>query len=224
MTHALRLALVVALALGGAPLAPAQGLETETASLSLGHEAITCMVAGQHPMVDARLSPEPYVESGRVYFHSGLDGTFYYVEMVDMGGLFVGTLPSPNADAGPVTYYVEGVATNYTQTQTTENAAVVVEAEGDCDGRVAALAPAGTPVQVFSTTGTTALPPGFTGVASVLSGTTGAAAAATGAGATGSFITSTGGLVLIGAAAIGVATAVVVTTGGNEPPPVSPSQ
>jgi hypothetical protein len=77
-------------------------------------------------------------------------------------------------------------------------------------------------VQVFSTTGTTALPPGFAGVGSVLTGT--GAAAATGAGATGSFITSTGGLIFIGAVGIGVATAVVVSTGGEDPAPVSPSQ
>jgi hypothetical protein len=227
MRHALRLALVVALAPGGVPVLPAQDLQTEVATLSVGHESVTCMVAGEHPMIEARLAPEPYVDSGRVYFHSVLGDRFYYVEMVNMGGLFVGTLPRPNADAGPVTYYVEGVATNYSQTQTTENSAIVVEDASQCDGKLAAIAPAGTPVQVFSAVGSTSLPPGFTGVSAVLSATSGGAmatAATAGTGGTGSFISSTGGLILIGAAAIGVATAVVVTTGGEEPPPVSESR
>jgi hypothetical protein len=227
MRHALRLALVVALALGGASLVLAQGIQTEVATLSVGHEAVDCMVAGQHPMIEARLAPSPYVQSGRVYFHSGLGDTFYYVEMVDMGGLFVGTLPRPSSGAGPVTYYVEGVATNYSQTQTTETMALVVDDESECEGRLAAVAPPGTPVQVFSTTGTTTLPPGFSGVSSVMSAT-GGGAAATGATAstasTGSFIDSTGGRIVVGAAAIGVATAVVVTRGPEEPPPVSESR
>jgi hypothetical protein len=80
-------------------------------------------------------------------------------------------------------------------------------------------------VTVYSTTGSTVLPPGFAGVGSVLAATGGTAAAGAAAGAaTGSFISSTGGLILIGAGAIGVATAVVVSTGGEDPPPVSPSQ
>lgn len=232
MKNAMRLALVVALAFGGAPLAPAQDIQTEIARLSLGHQVVTCMVAGQNPMIEARIAPDPYVEWGRVYFHSALDDTFYYVEMVDVGGLFVGTLPQPTLEASPVTYYVEGMASNYSQTQTTQNRSIVVEGQAQCEGRLAAIAPSGTPVQVYSTTGTTALPPGFTGVGTVLAGagTTAAAttAAATTAGAgttaTGSFITSTGGIALLGAAAIGVTTAVVATTGGEEPPPVSPSQ
>jgi hypothetical protein len=211
----LRLTLVVALATLGVPPLPAQegGLQT----LALDHEEVTCMVAEQHPLIEADLVPEPSVQVGRVYFHSSLGDTFYYVEMERVGGRFVGTLPRPRVDAGPVTYYVEGVALDYTQTQTAEVEALVVEAESECSGRVADSLPIDIPVRVYSLTGSTALPPGFSGVSSVL-------AAGTTTAGTGGFLSSTGGRLLLGAAAVGVVTAIVVTRDDEEPPPVSPSR
>lgn len=225
MRHAPRLTLIVALALGGTPVLPAQDvpeLHRGATTLSVAHDRVSCMVAGSHPQIDATLVPEPGVQAGRVYFHSALGRQFYYVEMQREGGRFVGTLPKPSATASPVTYYVEGLGTDHSQARSPETMARVVENGSDCDdGKLAAVGQGGTPVQVFSTTGATTLPPGFTGVTSVLATTGGGAA---GAGATGDFITSTAGLVLLGAGAIGVATAVVVSSGGDDPPPVSPSQ
>ncbi len=221
----IRVAVIVALALGGVPAAPAQdvgSIESEASALSLSHDPVTCMVANAFPQVDASLTPQPSVQSARVYFRSALGPDFYYVEMQPEAGRFVGTLPRPNADAGPITYYVEGLGTDYTQTQTGESSAVVVEEESDCEGRVAPVAPFGTPVQVYSLTGSTVAPPGFSGVSSVLAGAGSGAAAVTGAG-TGSFLTSTGGLVLMGAAVVGIATAIILS-GEEDPPPASGSR
>ena len=208
------------------PATPAQevgSIESEATALSLSHDAVTCMVANEYPRIDASLVPEPSVQAGAGLLPLGAgtrSSTTWRCSAE--GGRFVGTLPRPNVDAGPVTYYVEGLGRDFTQTQTGETRAAVVEQESECKGRVATIAPLGRPVQVFSLSGTTALPPGFSGVSSVLAagaGTTGAAAA-TGAGG---FLTSTGGLILMGAAAVGIATAIVVT-GGEDPPPASGSR
>jgi hypothetical protein len=212
-----RVALVLALATGGVPGASAQ----DATALAVSHEPISCMVAGEHPQIEARLVPAGSVESARVLFHSALGDDFYYVEMRWQAGRFVGILPRPRLEAGPVTYYVEGLGRDYTQTQTAQTQARVVGSEGECEGKVADYVPGDVPVNVFSLTGSTAIPPGFGGVGSVAA--TGAAATAAAAPvATGSFITSDGGLVLIGATAVGVG--LILVTRGDEDVPVSPSR
>ena len=74
--------------------------------------------------------------------------------------------------------------------------------------------------------GGTALPPGFTGVSSVVAAGAGTGVAAVGAGATagGGFPGGTAGLIVAGAIAAGVAAAVIVSTGGKDNPPASPSR
>jgi hypothetical protein len=174
------------------------------------------MVAGTNPQIDAGITPGEEVEAGRVYFRSARGRAFYYVEMAPDAGRYVGVLPKPRLDAGPVTYYVEGVGRDGTRSQTPRQRAVVVDKPEDCGDRpVAALGPAD-PVGVFSVARGTALPPGFAGVASVVAGDAGVAAAA-GGGISGTTIAIVGGAV-----AVGVATVVTITTGEN--PPASPSR
>jgi hypothetical protein len=182
------------------------------------------MVAGTNPQIDAGISPDEQVQAGRVYFHSALGDAFFYVEMAPEAGRYVGVLPKPRPDAGPITYYVEGVGRDYSQSQTPEQRAVVVDKVEDCgDKPVAALGPAD-PVRVFSVAGGTALPPGFSGVASVVAGTAGAGAgaAAAGAVAAGGGISGTTIAIVGGAVAVGVATIILISTGEN--PPASPSR
>jgi hypothetical protein len=191
-------------------------------TLSVAHSPVSCMVAGTNPQIEAGITPDAQVQAGRVYFRSALGDAYYYVEMVAGGGQYVGVLPKPRADAGPVTYYVEGIGRDYAQSQTPEQRAIVVEKKEDCgDKPVAGLGPAD-PVRVFSVTGGTALPPGFSGVSSVVAAGTGAGTAAAGAAAGGGLSTTTL-LIAGGAVAVGVGT-VVIVTGGSENPPASPSQ
>ena len=134
-------------------------------------------MAGTNPQVDAGITPEDQVQAGRVYFKSALGDAFFYVEMAPAAGRYVGVLPKPRPDAGPITYYVEGVGRDYGQSQTPEERAIVVEKREDCgDKPIAALGPA-EPVRVFSVSGGTALPPGFFGVSSVVAAGAGAGAA-----------------------------------------------
>lgn len=192
--------------------------------------AVECMVAGTNPQIEAGISPDDQVQAGRVYFKSVLGDAFFYVEMAPQAGRHVGVLPKPRPDAGPITYYVEGVGRDYAQSQTPEVRAVVVEKPEDCEGKIlAALGPAD-PVRVFSVTGGTALPPGFSGVSSVVAAGAGAGAAGAGAAgaaaAGGGFLGGTAGIIIAGAVAVGVGAAVIVSTGGSDspPPPASPSR
>jgi hypothetical protein len=222
-------AVLVAALLAAPAVAPGAQDTPAGTPLSVSHSPIACMVAERSPLVEAAITPGDTVQAGRVYFHSDLGDAFYYVEMTPEGGVYEAVLPSPRLEAGAVTYYVEGLGRDFAQSQTAEQRAVVVEAESDCDQRpIAPLGPTG-PVRVFSTTGGTALPPGFSGVSSVVVGTgaTGAAAAGgvvAGSAATsgGAFVTSTAGIVTA-AVAVGVVSALVVSTHGSDNPPASPS-
>ena len=185
--------------------------------LAVAHSPVGCMVAGAYPQLDAGITPETQVQGGRVYFHSALGGSFYYVEMTPDTGRYVGVLPKPRLDAGPITYYIEGVGRDYAQSQTPEARAVVVEKAEECKDKVAALGPA-SPVRVFSIAGGTALPPGFTGVSSVVaSATTAGATAAAAAGG----VSGTTAAIIGGAVAVGVGTIVIIEKGN---PPASPSR
>jgi hypothetical protein len=220
----------LAILLAAPPLAPAEPQDAqipvtpEPLSVALA-PVVECMVAGTNPQIDAGITPDTQVQVGRVYFKSALGDAFYYVEMKPEAGRYLGVLPKPRPDAGPITYYVEGVARDYSQSQTPEARALVVEKQEDCGDRPVAAVGPGDPVRVFSVTGGTALPPGFSGVSSVVAAGTGAAGAAgAGAATAGGGSLSTTGLIVAGAVAVGVGTAVILTTGGEDNPPASPSR
>jgi len=217
-------ALVILLA--APPFAPAEPQAPPAPMpLSVTASPVGCIVAGTNPQVDAGITPDDQVQMGRVYFKSALGDAFFYVEMAPQAGRYVGVLPKPRPDAGPITIYVEGVGRDYAQTQSPEERAIVVEKREDCgDKPAAALGPAD-PVRVFSVSGGTALPPGFFGVSSVVAagaGAGGAAAVGAAAAGGGSFFASTTGIIVMGAVAVGVGTVVIVSTGGSENPPASP--
>jgi hypothetical protein len=185
------------------------------------------MVAGTNPQIDAGITPDDQVQAGRIYFKSALGDAFFYVEMVLQAGRYVGVLPKPQIDAGPITYYVEGVGRDYAQSQTPEARAVVVEKQEDCGDKPAAALGPSDAVRVFSVGGGTALPAGFSGVSSVVAAGAGTGAAAAGAAAAGAaaagggFFGSTAGIIVLGAVAVGVGAIVIVST---DNPPASPSQ
>ncbi len=210
--------------LGAAPVVPAAPQDAAApagTTLAVAHTPVECIVAGTNPQIDAGIGPEGHVQAGRVYFHSALGTSFYYVEMTPGAGGYVGVLPKPRPDAGPITYYVEGVGRDYTQAQTPEARPVVVEKKEDCKDRpVAALGPAD-PVRVFSVAGGTALPPGFTGVSSVVAAGTGAGAATAATAAAAGGISGKTIAIVGGAVAVGVG---VIAIGRSDNPPASPSR
>jgi len=181
---------------------------------TISHEPVVCFVAGEFPLLDAKIEPAPSVARARVYFKSALGTSYYFVEMTSAEGLFQGKLPRPRIEASPIEYYIQATTPELVDAQTPQVSAKVVEKAEDCEGKVAAAGPAG-PVQVFSaSTGAALSPAGF--VASGLGIAAGTLA-----------------LILGGAAAAGIVAAVTVfnpsptpsptPTPQPTPPPPSPS-
>jgi hypothetical protein len=120
------------------------------------------MVAHQYPLVDAAIEPAASVARARVYFKGAHHTSFYYVEMTQVDGTYVGKLPRPELKASPVTYYVKAFTTSG-EAQTPEHQALVVPEGTDCavGVRIAPFGPPGA-VTVFSAaTGAAVTPPGF---------------------------------------------------------------
>ena len=162
-------------------------------STEIQHDAIGCLVAGQFPLVDANINPAASVARARVYFKAAGSEDWYYVEMTPAEAGFVGKLPRPKIEASPITYYIQATTTEFGENKTAEIEAIVVLEAKDCPGdkKVAGIGPPGE-VTVFSAaTGSAIAPVGF--AAGGLALTAGTIA-----------------LVLGGAAAIGIGTAVVV--------------
>jgi hypothetical protein len=197
-----------------APSAPGSGLETAPPPSGIegqavgapgapviDHEPVACFIAGEFPLLDARIEPLSGVARARVYFKSALGTSYYFVEMTTVEGVFQGKLPRPRIEASPIEYYIQATTAEFVEAQTPQVSARVVEKKEDCEGKVAAIGPQG-PVQVFSaSTGAALNPAGF---------------AAGGIG----IAAGTLALLLGGAAAAGIAAAVTVF---NPSPTPSPS-
>ncbi len=183
---------------GQAPAAPVLA-ETSGTGAQILFEPVTCFVAGEFPLLDAGIEPVASVARARVYFKGVAGEAFYYVEMGQEQGRYLGKLPRPRVEASPITYYVQSTTTEFEESQTREIEAIVVKDKVECgDRKVAAFGPAGA-VTVFSaTTGISVLAPaGFAAVA--------ASGLAVGAAT----------VIVGGAAAAGIVGGVVVGPGGG---------
>lgn len=128
---------------------------------NITHEKVSCLVAGQFPLIEAVIEPAASVARARVYFKSALGTDYYFVEMTLQDGKFVGKLPKPKLEASPITYYIQATTTEFGESQTPEIETTVVADESECEGKVAPIGPAGA-VTVFSaSTAAVAVPVGF---------------------------------------------------------------
>ena len=183
------------------PVVPPAPTEPVTATTIL-HDAIGCMIAGQFPLVNARIEPAAGVARARVYFRSVQSPDWFYVEMGPLeGGGFSGKLPRPKLEASPVTYYIQATTTEFGDAQIAEIQSIVVQDAEECEER--AIAPIGGPGEV-----------------TVFSAATGAAIAPAGFAAGGIALTAaTIALIVGGAAAAGITAAVTVFNPEPEPTP-----
>ena len=181
---------------------PPAPTEPVTATTIL-HDAIGCMIAGQFPLVNARIEPAAGVARARVYFKSAQSPDWFYVEMGPLeGGGFGGKLPRPKLEASPVTYYIQATTTEFGDAQIAEIQSIVVQDAEECEER--AIAPIGGPGEV-----------------TVFSAATGSAIAPAGFAAGGVALTAaTIALIIGGAAAAGITAAVTVFN--PEPTPTPP--
>lgn len=187
------------------PVMPAEPGAPVTATTIL-HDPIGCMIAGQFPLVNARIEPAASVARARVYFKSSQSPNWYYVEMMPAeGGGFSGKLPRPRLEASPVTYYVQATTTEFGDAQIGEISSIVVEDAGECEDK--ALAPIGPPGEV-----------------TVFSAATGAAIAPAGFAVGGLALTlGTVALLIGGAAAVGITAGITVFNPDPEPTPEPPA-
>ena len=146
---------------GPATLSPASSTAEATATpVRIRHEPIGCMVAGQHPIIDAMIEPVEAVARARVYFRSALGREYYFVDMARVGRTFVGKLPKPSVAASPVTYYVAaytGARDALVESGRTPEASVVVVAaplaRSASDPAARATCPSGEPIASFGPPG-----------------------------------------------------------------------
>ena len=171
----------------------------------VGHPAQTCFIADRHPVLTATVTPAP-PKPPNVYFHSALGTDWYYVEMVPSANGYVGRLPRPRLDAGPITYYIEALGA-----RTGEITARVVERDENCADR-----DAGAPVLV---NGPAVPPPGFTGISGMAGAAAGGGVAT--AASVGGGISSTA--LLIGGAAVLAGIGIAIAVSGDDEP-ASPSR
>jgi len=223
-----RLAAVVLMALLAAPpmtsMAATQPPSTGGLQVDVDPTA-ACILAGEYPLFQGAIVPMEGVTGARLFFRSALSPDFYYVEAVqEERGRYVARLPRPRPNAGPITFYLEATKSDFSQARSAEGNAIVVRKIEQCpqDRKAAPVAPGG-PVSVFDVAGNPVFPAGFEGV------TGGMAAASAGLGADASsglgaavgagagFLSSTAGLITLGAFAAGITTIVIATDEPKSP-------
>lgn len=187
-------------------------------TIRIDHQGVGCVVAEQHPVFEAALSPADKVGAARLFFRARGDPYWYAVEMERRGEAFLGILPKPKRNLAGFDYYIDVTGTNLESSRTQEYSPRVAAGPGACrDTRMAGVL-ASAPVRVIlpaGSPGTALVPAGFsaegvTAVAAPGAGASGATAAGAAGGAAGA-----GGGAGISAATIGiVAGAIGVAAGG----------
>jgi len=195
----------------GATAAPSQpgteaapGQVPPTVGARIEHEPVGCFIAGEFPLLDAKIEPAPGVARARAYFKGARGNDYFYVEGAATEGQFIWKLPRPTLAASPITYYIWAATTELDESRTPEIQAIVVSQPSDCpqDRKLAAIGPPGEVTIYSAATGTVMAPVGF--AAGSLALTVGTAA-----------------LVLSSAAATGI-TAVVTVFNPQPTPTMTP--
>jgi hypothetical protein len=224
-----------------APAAPAAA-PVAAGPLKIEHDSVGCIVAEQHPKLDACFLPPDSLGRAQIHFRAQDSEPWYAVELKREGPCFSAYLPKPNSSTREFRYYVNALDRAFSESQQPAagpEAAYrvrVVKKEDQCAGlgRIAAyVAKAATPILVSIARDPAgkvvdAAAAGFVGKAAlagfsqsgvVTAGAAGAAGATAGTTTGGGGAAAAGGLpskaLLIGglaAAAVGVA---VVAGGGG---------
>ena len=175
---------------------------------TIEHAGLGCARPGEFVVVLSQIAPSGHIATARVFFRSSLYPDFYYVDMEEEGGQYVGILPQPSDQTPEVIYYVEVLDTGF-QGATSPEYHAKVEERCLPDPAAVAYVPGGaTAITVGATVaGAVAIPPGF--AATGIVGTVAVVGSGGGIGA--------GTAVAVGAAAAAGAagTAAAVSSGGS---------
>jgi hypothetical protein len=163
-------------------------------TLTIDHEPVSCLIAGEYPLIEACFEPGQGVARARVYFRASDTLDWYYVEMAPEASCFQGVLPRPAESTAHIDYYVSVTDETFEEVRTQEYETSVVTKGSECDGVLAAYV--STASVVVGAVAGAAFPAGFVG---------------------GTILTTTA---VAGLVATGVVTGVGITEGGvNESPP-----
>jgi hypothetical protein len=135
---------------------------SQAAGPAIEHKAVSCIVAGQFPRLDACFAPQEDLSRARVHFRA--DGTphWYFVDMTAAGGCRSVLLPKPLPTTTAIDYYVSALGRTFDETRTSEYTPRVVAREGDCEDDLLVAGSAGSAtVLLGAAAGAPAVPAGF---------------------------------------------------------------
>jgi hypothetical protein len=144
------------------PVAPSSEAPP-TIGARIDHEPVGCFVAGEFPLLDAKIAPVDGVARARAYFKGARGADYFYVEGAATEGQFIWKLPRPTIAASPITYYIWAATTELDESRTPEIQAIVVNQASECpqDRKLAAIGPPGEVTIYSASTGTVMAPLGF---------------------------------------------------------------
>ena len=103
-------------------LATFQPIARAAAPVRITHDDVGCVMAGQHPRLDACFSPEQNVGRARVLFRAVGTDPWYYVDMTREGACHSAILPKPRAETQSFQYYVQSLDRAFFSAQLPERA------------------------------------------------------------------------------------------------------
>ena len=140
----------------------AMGDRSYAAAPAIEHRAVSCIVVGVFPRLDACFVPKEDLSRARVHFRAHGTPHWYFVDMIAEGGCRSVLLPKPLPTTSAIDYYVSALGRTFDEGRTSDYAPRVVAREGDCDRDllVAGSASSAT-VLLGAAAGAPAVPAGF---------------------------------------------------------------
>jgi hypothetical protein len=151
-------ALLVGAVPGTAPGAP----DASSAAPRIDHAALTCVVAGRYPRIEAQVTP-PDVSEVRARFRLLDSEGWYSVRLSRDGDQWSGSLPRPTARLDSFIYRLEATDEAARTGRTSDTIVRVVSDDGDCGAEGAGPSVADASPVVEAPPGAPDLPEGFGG-------------------------------------------------------------
>jgi hypothetical protein len=186
---------------------------------AIEHKAVSCIVAGAFPRLDACFVPADDLSRARVHFRADGSPHWYFVDMAAAGGCRSVLLPKPLASTKAIDYYVSALGRTFDETRTSEYTPRVVPREGDCDrDRLVAGSAGAATVLLGAAAGAPAVPAGFSPEGIVAAPPSPESSASQGGGGGGAGVG-----VLLGLAAVGGGGYLLYKQLSDEEPVVDPA-
>lgn len=152
---------LVALLVGAVPGAAAGAPDASPKAPRIDHTALTCVVAGRYPRVEARVTAPAGVSEVRARFRLLDSEDWYSVRLSRDGDVWSGSLPRPTTLLDTFFYYLEATDEAARTGRTSDMVVRVVFDDSDCGAEGAGPSVADAAPVVEAPPGAPALPEGF---------------------------------------------------------------